>query len=110
MKKRILPLFLALVLLCGLLSASALTTGAAAADDWANEITLLDQVEADLVAAIREGKTNVSMAGYGLTKDDIGLLSELKYYSPYLCEGIDFTCWYTFTGAVTKRRMTVPKA
>ena len=98
MKKRILSLLVALVLLCGLLPAAAQTAAAADADDWANEITVFHTIETELVAAIRAGKTVVNISGYHLHHDDIQL-AILNDYSPYISSGISIDCLWNSIGA-----------
>lgn len=109
MKKRMLSMFLALVLVIGLLPVSILTTAAAkTAADWANEIKLLNMVEKDLIAAIRDGNTSLSLTGYHLNKNDVDL-NELQNYSPYISNGISITCWMLSDGTYSKIEITYPK-
>jgi len=99
MKQRILSLLLSLVLVMGLLPAAALTTTAAdPAADWANEIAIFDQIEAELVAAMRERKSSVSILDHRLYHEDIQL-ELLNDYSPYISNGIDIDCQWTTIGA-----------
>ncbi len=109
MKRRILSLLLALVLMCGLLPATSLPVGATAADDWANEIAIFRAIEADLVAAIRAGKAAVYVSGYQLNHEAINL-SRLKDYSPYLSNGIDIVCnWSAYDNNYSRIDITYPK-
>ena len=101
MKQRILSLFLALVLVIGLLPAAVATGSAASAEDWGNEIEIFNQIEAELVAAIREGRTTLSLAEYHLNKSEIDL-NEIKYYSPYISNGISTKCWLNYDGYYTR--------
>ncbi|MBQ6430614.1 MAG: S-layer homology domain-containing protein [Oscillospiraceae bacterium] len=109
MKQRILSLFLALALSIGLLSAAAGTAGAAdSAADWANEIIILDQIEADLITAIRAGKSSLDLQSYRLNRKTIEL-NEIKYYSPYVSNGIDVNGWWLADGTYLKLEITYPK-
>lgn len=98
MKQRILSLLLALALVIGLLPAAVLTTGAAEADDWANEIEILNQIETELVAAIRAGETSINISEYHLHHDEFRL-ERLGDYSPFISRGIDIDCLWNSIGS-----------
>ncbi|MBQ3357165.1 MAG: S-layer homology domain-containing protein [Oscillospiraceae bacterium] len=98
MKRRILSLLLALALMLALLPAAVLTTGAAdPAEDWANEIAVFDQIEAELVAAMRERKSSIDLSSYHIHHDEIQL-ERLNDYSPYISGGISVDCLWNSIG------------
>ena len=62
---------------------------------WAYEYDILNNIERDLIAAIREGKKSIDVSKYNIDANVINL-NVVQYFSPYLSNGINVTSWYTY--------------
>lgn len=60
---------------------------------WAYEYDILNNIERDLIAAIREGKKSIDVSKYNIDANVINL-NVVQYFSPYLSNGINVTSWY----------------
>lgn len=66
-------------------------------DDWQYEADMFRILEEKIIAAVKKGEQSIDISEYNIYPDRINL-NALTYFSPYISNGIDISCWY-YTGS-----------